>query len=127
MERNSIANICLLHGLCCLMQFNACFLTLDQNGNVTGHFTCTLWLPCFYIFVTNRTNYSRWIPVYLLEMSQILLDIQTAFEDGEFSFTEIPGSFNGICSDMATEKTAIKNVNGDRGIVGLTRKKPAFI
>ena len=60
-------------------------------------------------------------------MSQISLDIQTAFEDGEFSFTEIPGSFNGIWSDMVTEKTVIKNAKGDCGIVGLTRKKPALI
>ena len=60
-------------------------------------------------------------------MSQIPLDIQTAFEDGEFSFTEIPGSFNGIWSDMATEKTVIKNAKGDSEILGLTRKKPALI
>ena len=44
-----------------------------------------------------------------------------------FSFTEIPGSSNGIWSDMTTEKTVIKNANGDGGIVGLTRKKPALI
>ena len=60
-------------------------------------------------------------------MSQIPLDIQTAFEDGEVSFTETPGSFSGIWSDMATEKTVIKNAKGDGGIVGLTRKKPALI
>ena len=81
----------------------------------------------FQIFVTNRTNYSCWIPAYLLELSQIPLDIQTAFEDGEFSFTEIPGSFNGILSDMATGKTVIKNAKGNGGIVGLSRKKPALI
>ena len=69
--------------------------------------TAASMLP--YFFVTKRTNYFRWIPVYLLEMAQIPLDIQTAFEDGEFCFTEIPGSFNGIWSDMATEKTVIKN------------------
>ena len=60
-------------------------------------------------------------------MSQIPLDILTTFEDGEFSFTEIPGSFNGLWSDMATEKTVIKNAKEDGGIVGLTRKKPALI
>ena len=60
-------------------------------------------------------------------MSQILLDIHTVFEDGEFSFTEIPGSFNGIWSDMATEKTVMKNAKGNGGIVGLSRKKPALI
>ena len=81
----------------------------------------------FHIFVTNRTNYSCWIPFYFLEMSQIPLDIQTAFEDGEFSFTEIPGSVNGIWSNMATEKTVIKNAKGNGEIVGLSRKKPVLI
>ena len=60
-------------------------------------------------------------------MSQIPLDVQTAFEDGEFSFTEIPGSFSGLWNDMATGKTVIKNAEGDGGIVVLTRKKPALI
>ena len=60
-------------------------------------------------------------------MSQIPLDIQTAFEDGEFSFTEIPGSLIGIWSDMATGKTVIKNAKRNYGIVGLSRKKPALI
>ena len=55
-------------------------------------------------------------------MSQIHLDIQTAFEDGEFS-----GRFSGIWSEMVTKKTVIKNAKGDGGIVGLTRKKPALI
>ena len=90
-----------------------------------SHAHCSFHASMF--FVTNRTNYARWITVYLPEMLQIPLDIQTAFDDGEFSFTEIPGSFNGIWSDMATEKTVIKNAKGDGGIVGLTRKKPALI
>ena len=98
----------------------------ERQGNWTLQMhTVASMLP--YFFVTNRTNYSPWTPVYLLEMSQILLDIQTAFEDGEFFFMEIPGSFNGIWSDMATEMTVIKNAKGDGGIVGLTRKKPALI
>ena len=60
-------------------------------------------------------------------MSQIPLDIQIAFEDGEFSFTEIPESFNGIWSDMATDKAVMKNTKRNGGIVGLSRKKPALI
>ena len=67
----------------------------EWQGNWTLHMdTVASMLPCF--FGTDRTNYSLWIPAYLLEMSQTTVDIQTAFEDGEFSFTEIPGSFNGI-------------------------------
>ena len=61
----------------------------ERQGNWTLHMhTVASMLP--YFFATNRTNFSCWITVYPLEMSQIALDIQTAFENGEFSFTEIP-------------------------------------
>lgn len=46
---------------------------------------------------------------------------------GEFSVRQKPGTFNGIWSDMATEKTIIKDSKGSSGIVGLTRKKPALL
>ena len=70
-----------------LMLFN---IRSEPQNNWTLHMhTAVSMLP--YFFVTNRTNYSRWIPVYLLEISQIPLDIQIALKDGEFSFTEIPG------------------------------------
>ena len=57
-----------------------------------------------YFFITNRTNYSRWMPVYILPA-----EIKSAFEKGEFSIRQTSGSFNGIWSDMGTEKTIIKD------------------
>ncbi|CAC5359722.1 unnamed protein product [Mytilus coruscus] len=47
--------------------------------------------------------------------------------DGEFSIRQKPGAHNGIWSDMATEKTIIKDSKGCSGIIGLTRKKPALL
>ena len=126
MGRNSIVKICLRDMPLDAVQLMLLNIGSEQQGNWTLHMHTVAYI-LLHIFVTNRTNYFRWIPVYLLEMSQIPLDIQTAFEGGEFSFTEIPGSFNGIWSDIATEKTVIKNAKGDGGIVGLTRKKPAVI
>ena len=46
----------------------------ERQSNWTLHMhTVASMLP--YFFVTNRMNYSRWIPVYLLEMPQLPLDI----------------------------------------------------
>ena len=46
----------------------------ERQSNWTLHMhTVASILPIF--FVTNRANYSRWIPVYLLEMSQVPLGI----------------------------------------------------
>ena len=54
-------------------------------------------------------------------------EVKTAFDNGQFSVRQTTGRFNGICSDMGTEKTIIRDAKGDSGIVGLTRKKPALV
>ena len=82
-------------------------------------------LPFF--FITNRLNYSRWTPVYILDMLVIPVEIKAAFDAGEFAISQKTGIFNGVWSDMATEKTIIKDSKGNGGIVGLTRKKSALV
>ena len=72
------------------------------------------------IFVTNRVNYSRWLSVYLLE-------VVSKFKSGNFAIRQKPSAFNGIWSDMATEKNVIKDSKGYGGIVNITRKKSALI
>ena len=52
------------------------------------------------------TNCSRWMPVYILDMLELPAEIKSVFEKGEFSIRQTSGSFNGICSDMGTEKPA---------------------
>ena len=78
-----------------------------------------------YFFITNRTNYSRWMPVYILDMLELPAEIKPAFEKGEFSIRQTSGSINGIWSDMGTEKTNIKDSKGSDGIgiVGITNQK----
>jgi hypothetical protein len=38
-----------------------------------------------YFFITNPTNYSRWMPVYILDMLELPAEIKSAFEKGELS------------------------------------------
>ncbi|CAC5426769.1 unnamed protein product [Mytilus coruscus] len=80
-----------------------------------------------FIFVTNRVNYSRWLPVYIQDMFNLPPDVLPAFESGDFSIQQKPSAFNGIWSDMATEKTVIKDSKRCGGIVNITRQKPALI
>jgi hypothetical protein len=49
--------------------------------------------------------------------------IKSAFEKGEFSIRQTSGSFNGIWSDMGTDKTIMKDSKGSGGIVGITNQK----
>ena len=80
-----------------------------------------------YVFAASRPNYARWTPVYILDMLNFPHEVQSAFETGDIVVREIPGCFNGIWSNMGTEKTIIKDSKSSSGIVGLTRKKPALI
>ena len=52
---------------------------------------------------------------------------ESRFKTGFFAIRQKAGSFNGLWSDMATEKTIIKDSKSNGGIVGLTRKKSALI
>jgi hypothetical protein len=67
------------------------------------------------------------MPVYILDMLELPAEIKSAFEKGEFSIRQTSGSFNGIWSDMGTEKTTIKDLKGSGGIVGITNQKSALV
>jgi hypothetical protein len=80
-----------------------------------------------YLFIANRVNYSRYLPVYILDMLDLHQDVKSAFESGQFAICQKQGKFNGVWSDMATEKTVIRDSKGRGGIVGITRQKSALI
>ena len=98
----------------------------ERDGLWSVHLSssCSM-LP--YMFVTNRVNYSRWLPIYLLDMMNLPQAVNSAFEKGQFSVRQKPGKFNGVWCDMATEKTVIKDSKGCGGIVGITHRKSALI
>ncbi|CAC5365289.1 unnamed protein product [Mytilus coruscus] len=79
-----------------------------------------------YMFIANRVS-STWLPVYILDMLNLTSDIQLAFPSGQFAIRQKPVKFNGVWSDMATEKTVIKDSKGRVGIAGIARQKSAFI
>jgi hypothetical protein len=54
-------------------------------------------------------------------------EVESRFKAGFFAIRQKAGSFNGVWSDMTTEKTIIKDSKSNGGIVGLTRKKSALI
>ena len=65
-----------------------------REGDWSAHLmSSSKMLP--YFFITNRTNYSRWMPVYILDMLDLSAEIKSAFEKGEFFIRQTSGSFNG--------------------------------
>ena len=99
----------------------------EREGNWPMHLHSTeAMLPL--LFITNHTNYSRWMPVYLLNMTELPEEITDAFTDGEFTVRQTEGRFKGVWwSEMGTEKTIIKDAKSESGIIRLTRKKPALV
>ena len=98
----------------------------EREGDWSAHLmSSSKMLP--YFFITNRTNYSRWMPVYILDMLELPAEMKSAFEKGEFSIRQTSGSFNGIWSDTGTEKTIIKDLKGSGGIVGIASQKSAHV
>jgi hypothetical protein len=83
----------------------------EREGDWSAHLmSSSKMLP--YIVITNHTNYSRWISVYILDMLELPTEIKSAFEKGEFSIRQTCGNFKGIWSDKGTEKTIIKDLKG---------------
>ena len=98
----------------------------EREGDWSAHLmSSSKMLP--YFFIINRTIYSRWMPVYILDMLELPAEIKSAFEKGEFFIRQTSGSFNGVWSDMGTEKTIIKDSKGSGGIVGITNQKSALV
>ena len=80
-----------------------------------------------YVFVTNKCNYSRWLPVYLMDMLTIPDGLKHEFDVGKFAVHLVEGKFNGTYTDLAVEKTIVRESKGNGGIIGLTRKTPALV
>jgi hypothetical protein len=60
-------------------------------------------------------------------MFNLAPEVKRNFEVGNFAIRQKPSVFNGIWSDMATEKTVIKDSKGNGGIVNIIRQQSALI
>ena len=78
------------------------------------------------LFATNRTNYSRYLPVSLLTMCRLPSEVKAAFEQGEFVAKLSQGRFNAVGMDYTLEATENKSLKGTGGIIGLTLRGPAL-
>ncbi len=102
------------------------FIRSQRTGSWQAHLEATYaMLP--YMFAADKHNYARWTPVYLLEMLDMPEDLKQQFEAGDFSIRETESTFNGIWTDLAVEKTVIKDSKSESGIKGFARQEPAIV
>ena len=87
----------------------------ERSGNWPLHLHATAsMLP--FLRAANRTHYSRWLPIYTLDMLDLPEDVEESFTKGQFSVRETGNSLNGIWSDMSVEKTIVRDAKSESGI-----------
>ena len=82
-----------------------------------------------YFFAMDRTNYSRWLPVYLVDMQTIDSVhplIQEEFLNGNHAVSRSQNSFAQVWTDMALEQSVNLDSKSKGGIVGITQKPEAL-
>ena len=81
-------------------------------------------LPMF--FILNRTNYSRWVPIYFEDCCNLEAKfpiLHQSFCDGNFVVHHTNRRNCGMPIDQALKKEYHKKAKGPGGIIGITRKE----
>ncbi len=105
-------------------------LLFNIRSSHTGDFDMHLGIQANLLpllFATSRKNYSRFVPVYILDLTNLPHNVKQDFSDGQLIYREKPGKFNALWTDMGVEKTVIRDSKGDGGILALTRKPEAML
>ena len=87
--------------------------------------TVTHLLPL--LFITNRSNYAKYMPVVMLQMRRLPVTVRDSFRDGHFVSKLSEGKFNAVWMDYTIEATENKTLKGSGGIIGLTLRGPALL
>ena len=72
------------------------------------------------LFASNRTVYSRYMPILILQMKRLSPSLTQSFKDGLFVAKLSQGNFNAVWMDDTLEVTENKVLKGAGGIIGLT-------
>ena len=90
----------------------------------TYHFAKMKLLP--FLFASNRTVYSRYMPYMVLQMNRLPEDIIACFNKGQFVSKLTAGSFNAVWYDYVLEVTENKALKSSGGIIGITHNDQAL-
>ena len=61
-----------------------------------------------YLFAVNKHNFSKWLPVYILDTTALPAADDFDFRDGKFSVYQSSSPFHRISSDLAVIKDCHK-------------------
>ena len=88
------------------------------------HFAKMKLLP--FLFSSNRSVYSRYMPYMVLQMNRLPDDIVTSFNKGQFVSKLTAGCVNALWYDYVLEVTENKDLKSSGGIIGITHNDQAL-
>lgn len=103
------------------------FIKTERTGNWRLHLSSTAaMLPHF--FAMDRSNYARWLPVYLADMQKLEErhpKVYQEFAAGSHSIGRSKQPFAQVWADMALEQSINLDSKSKGGIVGFSRREDA--
>ena len=104
------------------------FIRAEREGDWEQHLKVTKMIP--YFFAMDRLNYSRWLPVYTMDMHHLqktALDVYNEFVRGNHTVSRSTSqSFNQVWTDMALEQSVNLDSKTKGGIIGITQRPGAL-
>ena len=104
------------------------YIRAEREGLWPLHLSATAQMaPYFYAMDT--TNYARWLPEYLGDMSQLPVkaaEIHEEFVNGNHSISRSTQPFSQVWTDMALEQSVNLDSKSKGGIIGISLKLRAL-
>ena len=104
------------------------FIRAEREGDWRLHLASTAEMTP-YFFSMDRTNYSRWLPVYIADMHLLedtAPEVHQEFMQGNHAVSRSCQPFSQIWTDMALEQTVNLDSKTKGGIVGISQKPGAL-
>lgn len=111
-----------------MVQLFLCYIRAEREGLWPLHLSVTAQMAP-YFFAVDRTNYARWLPVYLGDTSQLPVtasEIHEEFVSGNHSISRSTQPFSQVWTDMALEQSINLDCKSKGGIVGISLKPEAL-
>lgn len=104
------------------------FIRAERTADWLGHLSATAAMTP-YFFAMDRSNYARWLPVYLTDMRKLPdthARVHEEFIRGNHPVSHSAKPFSEVWTDMALEQSINLDSKKQGGITGITHKPGAL-
>jgi hypothetical protein len=104
------------------------FIKAERTGGWLIHLSATAAMTPHY-FSMDHPNYSRWLPVYLADMNQLVKthrDVHHEFMSGNHAISRSTQPFAQVWTDMALEQSNNLDSKISGGIIGISQRPGAL-